>query len=91
MVLYLAPPVTAVGLKVMKPIMSAETKAALKIFDGNKKVWNAYLDERIDRSQRTARYGGTRPYEVNQHFHIAEYENDWKPTEAKKPDAGSNQ
>lgn len=73
-----ATPIIANGLRVMMPLMSDETKDALKIFDGNKKLWSAYLDERIDRSERTARYGGTRPYEPNQHFWLAEYPNNGK-------------
>lgn len=61
MIVINAPPITAMGLQILKPIMSQDTKTALKVFDNNKKVWMAYLDERISRDQRTVRYGGTRP------------------------------
>lgn len=55
-----APRVTAIGLNAMKPVMSQETKRSLRLFDTNKEVWMKYLDERIDRSQRYPRYGGTK-------------------------------
>lgn len=55
-----APSVAAIGINAVKPILSQASQRALKIFDSNKSVWMQYLDERIDRSQRPTRYGGTR-------------------------------
>lgn len=47
-----------VVLDLIRPILSPETQAALKIFEHNRDKWMQYLDAKIARDQRTVAYGG---------------------------------
>ncbi|CAL8079980.1 unnamed protein product [Orchesella dallaii] len=55
-----APTLIQVPLNAVKPFMGRETREQLHVFGTNKEQWMSFLDERIDRNQRTARYGGTK-------------------------------
>ncbi|CAL8079977.1 unnamed protein product [Orchesella dallaii] len=55
-----APPIVSIPLSTIKPLMSPETRDQLTIIGPDKRQWMKYLDERVDRSQRTQRYGGTK-------------------------------
>ncbi|ODM88857.1 SEC14-like protein 4 [Orchesella cincta] len=55
-----APSAISIPLNAIKPFMTPDTRDQLKAFDTNKQQWMKYLDARVDRSQRTQRYGGTK-------------------------------
>jgi len=56
-----APSIVQVPFNVLRSFVNADTRDQLKILGSNKEQWMKYLDERVDRNQRTQRYGGTKP------------------------------
>lgn len=53
-----APRISSIAMNVLRPFMSSGTKGTMKVFGQNKEKWMTFLDERIERDQRTVRYGG---------------------------------
>ncbi|ODM91709.1 SEC14-like protein 4 [Orchesella cincta] len=56
-----APTTITVPFNSIKPLMSQDTRDQFQIFGTDKQQWVKYLDSKVDRSQRTQRYGGTKP------------------------------
>ncbi|CAL8079972.1 unnamed protein product [Orchesella dallaii] len=53
-----APTLTRLASKLISPFLSAETRRIIKTLSSG---WMEYLDERIEKEERTASYGGTKP------------------------------
>lgn len=51
-----APAPVPVALSILRPVLSADVRDRITVFDSNKNVWMTYLDSRIDKSQRSERY-----------------------------------
>ncbi|ODM99496.1 SEC14-like protein 2 [Orchesella cincta] len=47
-------------IRLMTPLMRADTRTAMEVFGVNKQQWIKRLDSYIDRDQRSERFGGTK-------------------------------
>ncbi|CAL8069485.1 unnamed protein product [Orchesella dallaii] len=52
------PPAFQVVLELVRPIFTAPTRKALKIFGQDKKQWEAYLEKEISQEERRPEFGG---------------------------------
>jgi len=59
-VLVNTPTVFEVVLRLLRPIMAAETRVALKVFGSNRQQWQQFLYSIIDKDQLSRDFGGTR-------------------------------
>lgn len=59
-VLLKAPPAFQIILELVRPVFSAQTQQALKVFGTDKRQWKSYLDKEIDEKQLRPDYGGTK-------------------------------
>jgi len=55
-----APQIFEVVLNLIRPIMSQQTRDALKIYGNNKAEWEAVLYKDIKRDELPSTYGGTK-------------------------------
>lgn len=56
-----APSTISIILDAVRPFLSRTTNDAFRIFSANRAKWMPYLDERIDKTERRAQYGGVKP------------------------------